>query len=388
MQHERPLMTARNPSPTSDGIAPTCPALIAAAAPIAADDAWRAVLARDRAADGAFVTGVLTTGIYCRPSCAARHPARANVRFFANGADARAAGLRACMRCSPDDIARDEGAVADALTAIRAAVAERLPSPALAVLAARVGYSPSHFQRLFTRAIGLSPAGFARALRLEAAREGLSAVARQGAGRVTDAVYEAGYAAPSRFYESAGGRLGMAPSAWARGGHGVTIRWAVVPTNLGMMLVAATDKGVCRLSFDESEAALQHRFPYAKLVAGDDAFAALLADVVTAVEAPAVPHNIPLDVRGTAFQEAVWRQLRAIPPGETRSYAQIAAAVGSPGAVRATGSANGANHVAVLIPCHRVIRADGTLGGYAWGLGIKARLLDKERDGTPAHTKL
>jgi AraC family transcriptional regulator of adaptative response/methylated-DNA-[protein]-cysteine methyltransferase len=171
----------------------------------------------------------------------------------------------------------------------------------------------------------------------------------------------------------------MAPSAWAHGGRGVTICWAVTPTSLGPMLVAATDKGVCRLAFGEDSADLAARFSEAELVAGGEPFASLLADVVSAVEKPGGAPNIPLDVRGTAFQEAVWRELRRIPPGETRSYAQIAAAVGRPGAVRAAGSANGANPVAVLVPCHRVIRSDGSLGGYAYGLEIKAELLAREQ---------
>jgi AraC family transcriptional regulator of adaptative response/methylated-DNA-[protein]-cysteine methyltransferase len=333
------------------------------------DEAWTAVLARDRRWDGRFVTGVLTTGIYCRPSCAARHPKRENVRFFADGAMARGAGLRPCKRCSPDDVSRDERAVLAAIEAIKASE-EPL---ALAGLAADAGYSAAHFQRLFTRATGLSPAGYARALRRERAGEALS-----GGGRITDAIYDAGYSGPSRFYAENGARLGMAPSAWRDGGRGVTIRWAVVPTSLGAMLVAATDKGVCRLSFAEGAEALRRRFPNAELVEGGEGFSSLVEQVVAAVEQPGDAAAIPLDVKGTAFQEAVWRELRAIPPGETRSYAEIAAAAGKPSAVRAAGSANGANAVAVLIPCHRVIRSDGSLGGYAYGLEIKRKLLERE----------
>jgi AraC family transcriptional regulator, regulatory protein of adaptative response / methylated-DNA-[protein]-cysteine methyltransferase len=338
------------------------------------NEAWRAVLARDRSFDGRFVTGVLSTGIYCRPSCAARHPRRENVRFFAHGAAARAAGLRPCRRCSPDDVSRDERAVLQAIAAIKAA-GQPL---ALSGLAADNGYSPAHFQRIFTRATGLSPAAYARALRMERARAALS-----DGGRVTDAVYDAGFNAPSRFYEASGQRLGMAPSAWRNGGRGVTIHWASVSTSLGRMLVAATDKGVCRLSFDEGREALETRFPHAELIEGGEAFATLLADVIDTVEAPGAMRDIPLDVRGTAFQEAVWRELRKIPPGETRSYAEIAAAAGKPTAVRAAGSANGANNVAVLIPCNRVIRTDGSLGGYAYGLEIKAELLKRERRQNP-----
>lgn len=337
--------------------------------PLADDAAWAAAVAKDRRFDGQFVTGVLSTGIYCRPSCPARPPKRENVRFFADGAGARAAGLRACLRCRPDDIARDEAAVRAVLDAVRCAEV----SPRLDELAALTGYSASHLQRLFTRDMGMSPAAYFRALRAERAAQALS-----GAERVTDAIYEAGYSAPSRFYADNGGRLGMAPSAWSNGGRGVTIHWAAVDTSLGRMLVAATAKGVCRLSFDEGREALAARFPRAELVEGGDEFEALLADVIASIEAPGNFAHIPLDVQGTAFQEAVWRELRKIPPGETRSYAQIAAAVGRPNAVRATGSANGANNVAVLIPCHRVVRSDGSLGGYAYGLDIKRELLARE----------
>lgn len=333
------------------------------------EECWNAALARDRSYDGRFVSGVLSTGIYCRPSCPARHPKRENVRFFADGEAARAAGLRPCRRCSPDDVSRDERAVLSAIAAIKAA-GQPL---ALAALAEETGYSPSHFQRVFTRHTGLSPAAYARALMAEKAAQALT-----DEGRVTEAIYAAGYSAPSRFYEGTQGRLGMAPSAWANGGKGATIHWAVVETSLGSMLVAATGKGVCRLSFNEGREALEERFPKAELVEGGADFAALLAQVVAAVEAPGDFAHIPLDVKGTAFQEAVWRELQRIPKGETRTYAQLAAAVGKPKAVRAAGSANGANNVAVLIPCHRVIRTGGGLGGYAYGLEIKRKLLEKE----------
>lgn len=335
--------------------------------------AWEAVRRRDRRCDGRFVTGVLSTGIYCRPSCSARHPRRENVRFFANAETARRAGLRPCRRCSPDDISREERAISAAIEAIRAA-GQPL---ALADLAAQAGYSPAHFQRLFKRGVGLSPAAFARELRIQRASDALTA-----GECVTAALYDSGFSAPSRFYEAAAPRLGMSPSAWRDGGRGVTIHWAVVPTTLGDMLVAATGRGVCRLSFGEGPDELARRFPRAELVEGDEGFAQLLAEVVEAVEQPGDSRHIPLDVQGTAFQRAVWDALRQIPPGETRSYAEIAAAVGRPAAVRATGSANGANNVAVLIPCHRVVRSDGSLGDYAYGLDIKRALLERERAGT------
>ena len=333
------------------------------------DDRWRIALAKDRRFDGKFVTGVHSTGIYCRPSCPARPPKRANVRFYASPAEAEAAGLRACKRCKPNDVARDEAAVRAAIDEIKASEG----APRLDELAALTGYSPSHFQRLFARATGLSPAAYARALREERARAALSA-----GGRVTDAIYDAGYESPSRFYEAMEDKMGMAPSAWRDGGRGATIHWAVVDTTLGRMLVAATGRGVCRLSFDEGPEELARRFPNAELVEGGAQFEALLAHVIASVETPGDFAHIPLDVKGTAFQEACWKALREIPPGETRTYAQIAAAAGNPRAVRAAGSANARNNVAVLIPCHRVIRTGGDLGGYAYGLTIKRELLKRE----------
>ncbi|MEJ5975461.1 methylated-DNA--[protein]-cysteine S-methyltransferase [Novosphingobium sp. PS1R-30] len=341
-------------------------------APVPADDdaRWRIALAKDRRFDGVFITGVHSTGIYCRPSCPARPPKRENVSFYATPADAEAAGLRACLRCRPDDVSRDELAVSRAIRMLRDAE-ETVP---LDMLAAAAGYSTAHFQRLFKRAVGLSPAAFARALRIERAADALTA-----GESVTQAVYEAGFGAPSRFYEASQARMGMTPSAWRDGGRGATIHWTVVATSLGPMLVAATDKGVCRLSFDEDGANLATRFPQAELIEGGDDFAALFAQVVAAVERPGDSRHIPLDVQGTAFQEAVWQELRRIPPGETRSYAEIAAAIGKPGAVRAVGSANGANNVAVLIPCHRVIKSGGALGGYAYGETIKRELLAREK---------
>ena len=333
------------------------------------DSKWAAVQRRDRRFDGRFVTGVLTTGIYCRPSCAARHPSRSNVRFFTDGAAAAQTGLRACLRCKPDDVARDEAAVAKAIALLRGE-----DPPGLEALAQSVGYAPHHFQRLFTRATGVSPAAYVRGLKGERVRQALSAE-----GRVTDVIYDAGYSGPSRFYAESARQMGMTPSAWKNGGAGVTIRWTVAQTSLGPMLVAATDKGICRLSFDEGVEELQQRFPNAVIEAGGAAMAELVAGAVRAVEEPARMPDLPLDVAGTAFQQAVWAELRRIPAGETRSYADIAAAVGKPAAVRAAGSANGANNVAVLIPCHRVIRTDGTLGGYAYGLDRKAALLERER---------
>lgn len=333
------------------------------------DAAWAAVLRRDRSFDGRFVTGVLTTGIYCRPSCAARHPGRDNVRFFADGAEARATGLRACKRCLPDDVARDEAAIATATQLLSGDEPPRLEE-----LAAQVGYSPTHFSRVFARATGMTPAAYVRGLKAQRAVDAME----QGAS-VTEAIYEGGFSGPSRFYEAMKAEIPMQPNAWKHGGKGVTIHWAEVETSLGAMLVAATGKGVCRLSFDEGIEALESRFPRAELVEGGAEFMALLRRVVDAVERPGTGRDIPIDVQGTAFQQAVWAELRRIPPGETRTYSDIAAATGKPKAVRAAGSANGANNVAVLIPCHRVVRTDGSLGGYAYGLEMKRELLRRER---------
>src|SRR3954470_632748 len=333
------------------------------------DTAWTAVLARDRRADGRFVTGVLTTGIYCRPSCAARHPKRENVRFFASGVEAAAAGLRACLRCKPDEVTREAAALEKALRLIDRAETP----PSLDQLADAAGYSPFHFHRIFKRATGLTPAAFARGKRARSMTMTL-----ETEGRVTDAIYDAGYSGPARFYADAKDRLGMTPTRWRGGGKGETISGATAETSLGTMLVAATGRGICRLSFDEGETDLRRRFPHAAIEPGGEAMADLLERTVAAVEAPERPHDLPLDVRGTAFQEAVWRELARIPPGESLSYAALAARAGRPGAVRAAGTACGANRVAVLVPCHRAQRGDGSLGGYAYGLERKAKLLERE----------
>jgi len=292
------------------------------------DMAWAAFDRRDRDFDGRFVGAVRTTGIYCKASCPARHPLRENVTFYPDGAAARAA--------------------------------------------ARVGYAPHHFHRLFKRATGVTPAAYARQMR---ARRAGAALHEEGS--VTEAIYAAGYSGPSRFYEGTK-RLGMTPSAWRKGGAGVTIRWTTADTSLGKLLVAATDKGLCRVSFDEDGLDLAKHFPAAEIVEGGTALAALAARVVAEVETPGRDRDLPLDVRGTAFQEAVWQALKDIPPGETRSYAEVATAAGSPGAVRAAGTACGSNHVPVIIPCHRVLRSDGSLGGYAYGVDRKKALLSRE----------
>ena len=334
-----------------------------------ADTAWAAFMRRDRAWDGRIIGAVKTTGIYCKPSCPAKRPKRDSVEFFTTGDEARKAGYRSCMRCKPDEVARDRDAIARAVRLI-----EQAEEPlSLTDLAEAVGYAPHHFQRIFKRDLGVSPAHYARALRNRRTESALKA-----SGRVTDAVYDAGYAAPSRFYSDAKERLGMTPSAWRDGGRGATIRWTQFDSPIGRMLIATTDKGICRLTFDDSEASLRKLFPKAEIIEDAGGLKELVEGALVAIQRPLAARELPIDVAGTAFQEAVWRELRKIPLGETRSYAQIAAAIGKPGAVRAVGTANGDNHVAVLIPCHRVIRSDGSLGGYAGGLDRKRQLLDAE----------
>jgi len=331
--------------------------------------AWTAFMRRDRAWDGLVIGAVHTTGIYCKPSCPARRPRRENVTFYASTDEARAAGFRPCLRCKPDEVGRDQEALRRAIELIEQAE----ESPSLSELAEKVGYAPHHFQRIFKRDLGVSPAEYARGLRNRRTEKALKANER-----ITDAVYDAGYQSPSGFYSDARERLGMTPSAWREGGRGETIRWTTFDSPLGELFIAATSKGICRLTFDDSEASLHRLFPKATIVKDDGALREFVAGTLQVIEQPLVAHQLPIDVAGTAFQEAVWRELRKIPVGETRSYAEIAAAIGAPKAVRAVGTANGDNHVAVLIPCHRVIRSDGSLGGYGGGIERKKKLLASE----------
>jgi AraC family transcriptional regulator, regulatory protein of adaptative response / methylated-DNA-[protein]-cysteine methyltransferase len=334
------------------------------------DTAWAAFMRRDRSWDGKVIGAVSTTGVYCKPSCPAKRPKREHVTFFASGEEARAAGYRACLRCKPDEVGRDREAVAAAVKFIEQAE----EAPTLAELAEAVGYAPHHFQRIFKRDLGVSPAEYARALRNKRAETAL-----KENGRVTDAIYDAGYSGPSGFYSDAKERLGMTPSAWRDGGRGETVRWTTFESPLGQMLIAATSKGICRLTFDDSDESLKRLFPKATIVQDDGGLKELVEGALAAIERPAEAPHLPIDVQGTAFQEAVWRELRKIPLGETRSYAEIAAAIGAPKAVRAVGTANGDNHVCVLIPCHRVIRSDGSLGGYGGGIERKVKLLEAEK---------
>lgn len=341
------------------------------------ESARRAALAaRDPAADGAFFYSVRTTGVYCRPSCAAR-PARAeNVAFHATTAEAEAAGFRPCKRCKPDQPPRAERHAAAVAAACR-----RIESAedvlALETLAAEAGMSAFHFHRIFKAVTGLTPKAYADARRAERVRQALGE-----AGTITEAIYDAGFNSGGRFYEQSDKVLGMTPTRFRAGGQAAQIRFALGECSLGSILVAATDKGVCAILFgddpDELLRDLQDRFDKADLIGGDPAFEAQVAQVVGFVEQPRLGLDLPLDVRGTAFQQRVWQALAEIPAGETASYADIATRIGKPAAVRAVAQACAANALAVAIPCHRVVRQDGALSGYRWGVERKRALLDRE----------
>ncbi len=337
------------------------------------EDRYDAFVRRDRSARDAFVMGVKTTGVYCRAGCPARTPLRKNVVFFATGEEARATGLRACKRCRPDEAAPGSVAVARACREIEAAET----APGLEALAEVAGLSPFHFHRMFKAETGVTPAQYAAAVRDRRAKAALS----EGAS-VTEAVYDAGYGSASRFYDGAGERFGMAPKAWRAGGKGEAIRLAVAPCALGWVLVGATDKGVCAIELGDDPAALtrdfQRRFEGARTVEEDGALAAQVAAVVALIDEPGRGSDLPVDVRGTAFQHRVWDALRRIPAGETWTYGQLAQAIGSPKAVRAVGAACGANPVAVVVPCHRVVGSNRKLTGYRWGVERKRALLSAE----------
>lgn len=342
------------------------------------DRRWAAVVARDKRADGTFVTAVATTGIYCRPSCAARRPLRQNVRFYETCAEAEAAGFRPCKRCKPNAPAGD-GKHTERIASSCRLIETAETAPTLDALAAHAGLSPYHFHRVFKAATGVTPKAYAVAHRRKRIGEAL-----KGDKSVTAAIYEAGFNSSGHFYADATQSLGMKPGAYRAGGVDVEIHHATAICSLGLMLVAATDKGVCAIFFGddagEIERELRNRFPRAKLSAGDRAFANLVAQVIDFIEAPQKGLALPLDVRGTAFQQQVWAALREIPPGKTATYGEIARRIGKPAAVRAVGTACGANQIAVAIPCHRVVGSDGKLTGYRWGVQRKRALLDREKN--------
>jgi AraC family transcriptional regulator of adaptative response/methylated-DNA-[protein]-cysteine methyltransferase len=336
-------------------------------------DRWQAVVAGDRSADGVFYYSVATTGVYCRPSCGARLARRENVAFHETTQAAEQAGFRACKRCRPDQAQRQAVAVAEACRLIEQADA----APNLSELADAVGISPFHFHRVFKSATGITPKAYADAVRSRRARAALG-----GAATVTEAIYDAGFNSSGRFYAGATPRLGMTPTRFRNGGAGETLRFAIGETSIGAVLVAATDKGVAAIQFGDNPETLlrglQDQFPNARLIGGDTAFEQLVARVVAGVENPAAGFDLPLDARGTAFQQRVWQALRAIPAGKTVSYSDIAEQMGQPKAVRAVAGACAANKIAVAIPCHRVVRTDGSLSGYRWGVERKRALLDRE----------
>ena len=342
------------------------------------DRRWAAVVGRDATSDGAFYYSVRTTGVYCRPSCAARRPRRDNVAFHATTADAEQAGFRPCRRCRPDEARAAErraAAITGACQAIEAAVAQ---PPSLDDLAATAGMSRSHFQREFKAVTGLTPKAYATAVRNRRVRERLAAPQ----GTVTDAIYDAGFNSNGRFYATSSATLGMTPTDFRAGGNGTTISFAVGECSLGSVLVAATDVGVCAISLGDDPDALVHdledRFPRATITGTDGDFERWMSAVIALVDDPRIGLDLPFDVRGTAFQQRVWLALRDIPAGTTHTYSQVAATIGAPTAVRAVAAACAANRLAVAIPCHRVVRTDGSLSGYRWGVDRKRQLLERE----------
>jgi AraC family transcriptional regulator of adaptative response/methylated-DNA-[protein]-cysteine methyltransferase len=340
------------------------------------DPRWLSIVNRDPATDGQFYYSVKTTGVYCRPSCAARPPKPENVQFYSSVEDAEKAGFRPCKRCKPD------GPILAELNAQKVALACRLIErseeiPSLKELALLAGISVYHFHRTFKAVTGLTPKGFAEAHRSNRVR-----ISLERSNTVTDAIYEAGFSSNSRFYETSNEVLGMTPSRFRGGGTGTDIYFAIGQCSLGSILAAQSDKGVCSILIGDDPNALvrdlQKQFPKANLIGNDPSYEQLVAKVVALIEQPGFGLDLPLDIRGTAFQQRVWKALQQIPPGSTASYAEIATKIGMPKAVRAVAQACGANDLAVAIPCHRVVRSDGALSGYRWGVERKRALLERE----------
>lgn len=340
------------------------------------DPRWASVVARDPAVDGKFVYSVRTTGVYCRPSCAARPARPENLQFHASCADAERAGFRPCKRCRPGQPSLVEQHAAK-VAAICKVIEQAETVPSLKELAAHAGMSTYHFHRVFKAATGVTPKAYATAHRASRVRKELDR-----SGTVTDAIYGAGYNSGGRFYEKSNEVLGMTPSSYRAGGASTEIRFAVGECSLGSILVATSERGVCAILLGDDPDALardlQDRFPRADLIGADKAFEAVVAKVVGFVETPGLGLDLPLDVRGTAFQQRVWQALGKIPAGSTASYTEVARRIGSPQSVRAVASACAANTIAVAIPCHRVVRTDGSLSGYRWGVERKRALIEKE----------
>jgi AraC family transcriptional regulator of adaptative response/methylated-DNA-[protein]-cysteine methyltransferase len=343
---------------------------------VADDPRWARIVARDKTADGNLWYSVATTGVYCRPSCPSRAANPDNVRLHDSLESARATGFRPCRRCNPDGPSIESENAALVAKACRI-IEESDEEPSLKELADAIGRSPSYFHRVFKAATGLTPKGYASADRAKKVREGLAS-----GNTVTATIYDAGFGSSGRFYEKSTGMLGMTPSHYRAGGANEEIKFAVGQTSLGAILVASSKKGVASILLgDDPEALvrnLQDRFPKARLIGADRNYETLVARVVGFIETPGVGLNLPLDVRGTVFQQRVWQALQEVPVGDTISYAEIARRIGSPKAVRAVAGACAANNLAVAIPCHRVVRNDGSLSGYAWGVERKRVLLDRE----------
>lgn len=341
---------------------------------------WKAIECRDSSQDGVFFYGVITTGIYCKPSCASRRPLRKNVRFYATSDAAEQDGLRACNRCHPNKVAADA-----AVAAVQKFVAELRQRPndtlRLKEMAASAGLSPFHFHRVFKRVVGITPKKYMDGLRMTALKREL-----KGGADVAGSVYASGFGSSSRVYEKSNAQLGMTPAQYRAGGKGVVVTYASVPSPLGLMMLGATDRGLCFLHFGETHssllAVLRREYPRAALEPMVKPYPLEFQRWIGALDeymqGTSTSLNLPVDVRATAFQLRVWNYLQSIPYGEVQSYSEIATRLGTPKAVRAVANACAANHVALLIPCHRVIRQSGELGGYRWGLARKRSLLDLE----------
>ena len=345
---------------------------------ISADSCWAAIVARDQHADGSFVYGVKTTGIFCLPSCPSRRANQENVLFFSTCEQAVEAGFRPCQRCKPDQTQprnQQEIIIGDLCRFITDAEQE----PSLAELSARAGLSSYYLHRLFKRITGLTPKGYARANRIKRMHASLS----QG-NRITDAALDAGYNSSSRFYAESGQFLGMKPTQYTTGGKNMNIYFAIGECSLGSVLVAQSERGICAITLGDDPDILlnelQERFSTANLIGGDNHYENVVAQVIGFIEQPKVTFDLPLDIRGTLFQQRVWQALQCIKPGETLSYSQLAERIGSPKAVRAVASACAANTLAVAIPCHRIVRTNGELSGYRWGVERKRTLLQRESE--------
>jgi len=343
------------------------------------DERWNLVLARDANADGQFVYAVKSTGVFCRPSCPSRRPRRENVEYFSSPALAQKAGYRSCHRCVPTRPNLQRQMVEAACRYLN----DHLESTVtLEALSRHVGVSPFYFQRLFKRTLGISPRQYQQAQRANRFKNAL-----RDDRRITDAIYEAGYSSSSRAYDNISGQLGMTPSAFRRNGHGTAIRYSILSTQLGKLLIATTERGLCAVRFGDREtpliSELRREFRAAAISRDDQALRPFAQQVEGLLHsATATTARIPLDIQGTAFQQQVWNKLREIPRGETRSYAEIANAIGRPAAVRAVASACASNPVALVVPCHRVVQKNGSLAGYRWGVKRKAALLESEQAGS------